>query len=450
LKTTLRIALPRLDELQPDSRVAFSLSDARGVLRHGELPLRELAAGMPMARVAAVLHPCDATLGTTDIPPLAIHRIAAALPAVVEPLALADPDTLAIAHGRRNGQGRIPVAWTDRTRLQRAWTMLAEAGLPAEALVPAPLALPLMKDGMTLMLRDGTVVARIGRDEGQALALDALATDDHPGEAIVVWISLLLRQMSRAPIAWVSEVPPWWPHVLVHAQGKPGIGLQEEAPTPDVSTPHVPIVIPPAACRTAELPDWSLAVPELRPPGMQRSAWRTPLAWLGGAAAIWLLGLNLYAGQLLAEERRLAQRMSQQVREAFPDIPVVLDPLRQATQQRDMRRGAVTGVDEAGFLPLALDAARLLPDAANNVARLEYAGDALTMEFADNSTAPDGELDPALATRAHELGLQIDRHAGAWAVRRRSAESAPDSPDGFAISPGATAAQRMRRSGEAG
>ena len=95
------------------------------------------------------------------------------------------------------------------------------------------------------------------------------------------------------------------------------------------------------------------------------SVWR----WTAIACAIWLGGLNLYATQLRGEARSLRTQMREQVQKAYPRLPVVLDPARQARQELDAllaRQGSSSAGD---FLPLARATAQAMPFAADRVAR---------------------------------------------------------------------------------
>ena len=143
MKTRLRLALPPLAEITPDSIIAFALFDrADRLLRSGELPLKQLAEAVPVDYVQAILHPGDAIIVTIKLPPLPAKRLDAAVQASVEPMALSDLDDLCISHGPRATDGSIPVAWTERHTLLKAWRQLDDAGLKLVAIVPLALALP--------------------------------------------------------------------------------------------------------------------------------------------------------------------------------------------------------------------------------------------------------------------------------------------------------------------
>ncbi|OZI55893.1 type II secretion system protein GspL [Bordetella genomosp. 4] len=146
-------------------------------------------------------------------------------------------------------------------------------------------------------------------------------------------------------------------------------------------------------------PGWSLAVPQLAP--RQPSRWRGAAAWMAGAALIWIVGLNIYALQLEHETEQLRQHMEREVRDAFPDIPVVLDPLRQAQQGRDALRTGQGDASGKDLLSLARIAANVLPFATDAVDLLVYQNDALTLRLNDGSQ--DGPSEPG-SSPANELG----------------------------------------------
>src|SRR5690606_24433989 len=145
----------------------FALLDRQhAIQRAGELPLAELAAAVPASRNEGILRPADCVVATGPVPPVSTHRLQAAVAGAVEPMLLGDIESLAIAHGPRMGDGSVTVAWTAREPLARALRLLADCGLPADALIPAPLALPPTDRGWTVLTRDEYVVVRTGAQEG--------------------------------------------------------------------------------------------------------------------------------------------------------------------------------------------------------------------------------------------------------------------------------------------
>ncbi|AZV94293.1 hypothetical protein CBF45_11625 [Bordetella sp. J329] len=329
MKNHLRLALPPLASLRPESHVAFALLDRNGtVLRSGELQLAQLASAVPAPGVQAILHPGDAVIVTLNVPALSGNRLDLAVQSLVESMALSDTDALCIIHGPRQENGSAIVAWTDREPLLRAWRLLAEAGLNVQSLTPLPLALP----------------AQDKERERQ--------------------LSLPADERWRQP-----------------------------------------------------LPKWSFARPEWRPAADQRR-WRAPLAWVAGAAALWILGLNIHAAQCGAEVRTLTTGIEQSVRRAFPEMSVIIDPLRQAENARDTLRLARGASSNDDFVPLALAAARVMNGAEGRVARLVYDKGELQLGFNEGFTAPpEASLNQAAAAQSLEI-RKDDTLENTWIIRR--------------------------------
>lgn len=331
MKNHLRLALPPLASLRPESPIAFALLDRQGkVLRSGELQLSQIADAVPSPQVQAVLHPEDAVIVTLNVPALSGNRLDQAVESLVEAMALSDTDDLCIAHGPRQANGSAVVAWIDRETLLRAWRLLAEAGLNLQGLTPHSLAIP--------------------------------ANDPAPNH---------------------------------------------------------PLSLPADARWCEELPKWSFARPEWRPAADQRR-WRAPIVWTVAATAVWVLGLNLYAAQRNAEARTLNQGIEQSVRRAFPELSVIIDPLRQAENARDalrLARGASGGDD---FLPLALAAARALAGADGQVSRLLYDKGELQLSLTPGfQPPPEASLNQAASAQGLEI-RRDDTLENTWIIRRAS------------------------------
>lgn len=226
----------------------------------------------------------------------------------------------------------------------------------------------------------------------------------------------------RTPVAWVSRAPLMRAWQTLHDSGlklDAIVPFELALPAGDPA-PTTPLSLPASARWAAPLPEWSLARPEWRP-ARQSERWRRPLAWCGVAAAVWLVGLNLYALQLRSEEQSLMQRNERAVREAFPSIPVILDPLRQARGQRDLLREGQGMTQDDAFMPLAIDTARVLSFAAGHVAALRYHDARLTLELAHGYTPPADESALRQAAAVESLSLEKDaENPGVWRARRLS------------------------------
>lgn len=207
-------------------------------------------------------------------------------------------------------------------------------------------------------------------------------------------------------LAWSPREPLRRAWGLLNAQGLRAHALI--APQTLAPESAAPLRDPADPRWLAPSPSWSLAMPQLAPARVSR--WRPVWRWSAAAAAVWIAGLNLHASQLRSEAQALQSGMRRQVLAAFPDLPVVLDPARQAQQGLDALRAHRGAASAGDFLPLARAAAQALPFAADKVARLTYADQALTLQLADAGD-PSQRLaeTPALIQQAAALGLKLER-----------------------------------------
>ncbi|PYC28910.1 GspL/Epsl periplasmic domain-containing protein [Pseudomonas mosselii] len=142
-----------------------------------------------------------------------------------------------------------------------------------------------------------------------------------------------------------------------------------------------------------------------------------PMAWgrtLGiwvAATLVWCLGLNLYAAHLAREGEALRTRMVAQVRLAFPQLPVVLNPLQQARQQLQGGQGSAA----PGLVALLEGAGQVMPFLAGNVEAMDYQDGLLRITpLADGGKAPAGSAWQAdLAAR----GIDGQASGQGWTLR---------------------------------
>ncbi|MFY3680961.1 type II secretion system protein GspL [Achromobacter xylosoxidans] len=207
-------------------------------------------------------------------------------------------------------------------------------------------------------------------------------------------------------LAWAPREPVRRAWSLLHAQGLRAHALV----APQALAPHeaTPLRDPADPRWLAPSPSWSLAMPQLAPARVSR--WRPAWRWSAVAAAVWIGGLNLHAAQLRGEAQALRDGMRRQVLAAFPEVPVVLDPARQAQQGLEALQSRRGGAHAGDFLPLARAAAKTLPFAADNVAQLGYADQALTLQLADSGAQAQRVAEtPALVKQAAAQGLKLER-----------------------------------------
>lgn len=316
MKNTLRLALPRLADLDAHTLLDYAWFDRKGMCtQRGQLNSAALGASFAQTRSEAVLHPDDAIAATVQVPAVPQARFGEAVRSALEPLVLSQLDDLAIGHSTRAPDGSVIVAWAAREPLRRAWLLLSTHGLRLHAII-APQTL-------------------------------APKTDE--------------------PLS--DPTDPRW---------------------------------------RAPAPKWSLALPQLAP--TRPSRWRSAWCWTALASLVWIAGLNVYASQLRREAAALQTAMHTQVREAFPELPVIMDPLRQAQQGLDALRASAGAASAADFLSLARAAAQILPFAADNVANVRFADQALTLQFSQTGKDSQHLTDtPTLLQQAAAAGIRLER-----------------------------------------
>jgi general secretion pathway protein L len=187
--------------------------------------------------------------------------------------------------------------------------------------------------------------------------------------------------------------------------------------------PAEPFGLPAGPRWLAPFPGWSLAQEELRPASAS-GRWRKAIYWSAAAAVVWIAGLNWYAARLSDQVQALQQHMQQAVKQAFPEIPVVIDPLRQAQNQRDALRLAQGTAADDDFMPLALAAAQVLDFARSHVRSLRYENGVLTLELAEGYMPPASDAALAQSAAVHQLLLRKDEaQPHVWHAQRPIAEA---------------------------
>ncbi|WP_144631026.1 type II secretion system protein GspL [Bordetella genomosp. 13] len=421
-KLSLRVALPALHAVGPDTVASCAQVGRDGAVQfEGELPLRDVAARWPGQPVHLLLHPSDVALASVPVPPLSGARLDAAIATAVEPLVLGDLSSVALAHGPRGADGQATVAWVEREALEGAVQRLAGCRLRIAGFYPAPFSLPVAAEGWTARQAGDSLVVRTGTDGALVFPLpaDAGMQDGQP-PAAVAFIAAEVRQAAPPAVTWIGSSPAWWP-------------LASEAPA---------MLVPPSQRWAGALPAWSLAI--AAGPSDSPRGWREPLAWVAAAAVLWMVGLNLYAGRLASEGAALQQHMAQRVRMVFPELPTVLNPLQQARQQRDARAAAQEQGAAGEFAVLLRLSGQALPFHSGEVRELRYVPGEITLHTSD-AGPPTGQGEPAWVQEARKAGLAVEpgEPAGAWRIRRATAQDGTAKPPtGPATAGAATAGDR--------
>jgi general secretion pathway protein L len=356
----LRIGLPPLDQLTADSQVRFAWLERGAVVSEGCESLLQLGRSKPP--VECFLHPADSLLTGLDLPPLAAAKTAAAVACAAQALILGPVEQMQVAHGPRDSDGRVQVAWVPKAGLERLGQVLAQGRLTLRGLYPAPYALP---PGAAAM-HEGYLLTRHSVQQATVHPLGQQALDQ--GLEVP-----LVHEAQR----WSGVVPGWGLHGRLSQPASGG--------------------------------------------------WGRALAAVALATAIWTLGLNLYAARQAAEGQQLKALLSQQVRQAFPELPVILNPLQQARQQLAARQTGAAADPGQRFGSLLQVAGSSLPFMVGNVDSLTFEQGRLHLGLLADSRSPalQGDWQAALA----QAGFGATRDEHGWTLGPVDAAEKPGAGD---------------------
>lgn len=350
---TLRVRLCPLAELGADSTLDFEVIDSeRRLLERGSA----VPGALPrLPRTELVIAAPDVLLLDVTPPRLSGARLRAALPALAEPMLIGDVEHAFVVSGGTNATGSATLAVLDRALFRRAHDLFARLGIEPASATPEPLTLRLGGGRWRLRLGAGYGCFRSGERLGSACSLPA---DGGPP----VELRLALEQAGAAKpeaieVEGECDATAW----------AEALGVKVIAAPPD-SASAAPVVL-------------ELLQYEFAPRIVDWRAWRLPAALAAALVLVWIAGLNIDAWLKLREERQLRGQINAAFREAFPRVPVVLDPVAQMRRAvADLRSGAGTG-DAADFVPLAATFARALQADPDAVRQIEYRDRALHIRF---------------------------------------------------------------------
>jgi general secretion pathway protein L len=372
-----------------------------------------IAARFEPKRVEVCPHPADVAMTDIELPPLPVKRQRIAVLGVVELLALTALKNLTVGFGPRTDKGTVPVAWMSADVLSACLRELHRHGLPVHAVLPPPAFLPDPEDEswvegtVAAIYVDDWAVVRTGTDGGAL----------HPGPAECA--DLARMEAKLQPLLPDSPRLHW---------------LQVDEAV-DLDHGQVPVAW------TGTGWSWALPTGKTSAQGAAHRWLRPAVGWAGVTVVAWLLGLNLYASQVAAEGQALTRQMAAQVKAAFPDVSVVLNPLQQARQLRDARNKAGTGnVELADFGALARASAALLTQAEGQVQSLDFEDGQLRVRWREGARPSTDEL-KALQGRAQELGLAVQPEDGGLRMQVASEKKSDN------VAPPAAAAPRPPASG---
>lgn len=386
---SVRIALPPLESLTVDTELEFARLDRDGrVSQAGVSTLALLGQTAQTQSVVCFLHPTDSVLTHVQLPPLSAAKTKAAVACAAQALTLGRIEQMHVAHSPADANGQVFLSWLPTAVLQRFGAVLSRHRLKLRGLYPAPYGLPVPPPGhISACVLEGHLLLRHSLEQGVVepqvqQRLDALAANG----SRLVWFGdgapAALPDAQPAQQRWAAALPAWGLHG--------GVG-QASAP---------------------------------------QTGWGGALACCALAIGVWLLGLNLYAARQASEGQQLKLHMSQRVKQAFPELPVVLNPLQQARQQLSARQNPTGSDATQRFAGLVLQAASAMPFMVGNVQALAFKDAELNLSLSADTR--QHTADDAWQATLAQVGIAVRATPTGW--RLRAADGEPRDPDDGAAS----------------
>lgn len=311
----LRLRLPPLASFSAESFVDFAFVDTAGqVRRQGRIVVHALPTLLETRalRIEARLHPVDASLAVLTVPPLSGARLSRAIAGALDLLSGDEIERLTLAHSLPNAQQQVTVAWVDAGRLRQALACLDAQGCRLQALYPAALTLayPLADQpaGWRVYFepdnaQQAWIIARSSAREGFCCPVLPDAVD-----VPLEW-QLAAQRQAVDTLHWYGALPLW-------AERLTPVRVSDTAPW------------------------WAFAPPVLNFVGARNAPSLTaPLPWRPLAYAALMLygiigiGMTVHAYRLGYQTQALKNAMRVSLQQAFPEMTLIIDPVRQLQQR---------------------------------------------------------------------------------------------------------------------
>ncbi len=143
--------------------------------------------------------------------------------------------------------------------------------------------------------------------------------------------------------------------------------------------------------------------------------------------AVWVVGLNLYAAREASQGQQLKSQMNQRVKQAFPELPVILNPLQQARQQLAARHKGAADDPSQNFNRLVLQAATGIPFMAGSVERLTFVDGTLQLGLIADARRTGNDKD--WQTTLAQAGISVTADDDGWTLCPASEATTDESAD---------------------
>lgn len=320
-----------------DDYLRWCICDDKGtVVGHADHGTFEQAAkAAERRRVVMVVAGTELLMEQAEVPATNLAKALKAVPYTLEEQLAQDVEASHFAFGNRLPDGRIPVAVIAKQSFEWIREIAADAKLNIQEIVPETLALPLYKDGWTVMTNGGHASVRLSSSKGFSCDTDMLpmllenTIEDASPEVIDDEIRRATHfSCGRDDYQLHPEVKPEFVRTEVALFAK---GLsQYKKPSDRIN------LLQGDYGKTEAL-------------GKAWKPWRLPAALAATLLALWGGTSFLQYQQLGVEEARLKDEMAGTLKRAFPTVKnPERDPLRQMRSRLKANTGS--GIDDTSFV----------------------------------------------------------------------------------------------------
>ncbi len=288
----------------------------------------------------------DVLLAAATVPVKGVQKLAQAVPYALEEQLIDDVESMQVAIGKQDNEGKVTAAVVSEKRLQGWLQQLQEVDIEADVIVPDTLALPRINGDWSALKMPGDIVCvRSGEQTGFACDADNLA-------------------VMAASHAADAEVEP-------HAVQFTNCGGEEDNVAEQFrNTFSVPVNT--QVCQGDALATLIAGFTLNEIINLRQGAYARSTRWLKGrqrwlSTAVLLVilvvmqfGLNIYQLQKLKSvQADYKNKIEQVFRQTFPDVKRVSDPQKQmAIKLKSLRGSAASGAD--GYLELMAKISQVL------------------------------------------------------------------------------------------
>jgi len=281
----------------------------------------------------------DVVLASATVPVKSGQRLAQAVPYALEEQLIDDIETLHVAIGHQDSEGKVSTAVVSQQAMQQWLKRLADVGIEPDVVLPDVLALDHMNgDWSALQLDSDIVCVRSGSETGFACDVDNLAVvaSSHASECDDDPDSIQFTNCAETDEENISEQLKNVFSVPVNVQACNGNALATLI----------------AGYKSGQ------GINLLQGAFVRKSRWlRGQKRWLSAAVLLltWVIlqfGINIYqVQQLAAVESAYKEKIVNVFKQAFPSVKRISDPQKQMAIKLKSLRGAPSTVG-TGYLEL--------------------------------------------------------------------------------------------------